>query len=70
MTATYHGGAVAAGHRATAEAAAEILQDGGTAFDAAIAALAAACEHGGPSLVDIICQPLHEARAPVSEWVA
>ena len=43
MTATYHGGAVAAGHRATAEAAAEILQDGGTAFDAAIAALAAAC---------------------------
>lgn len=34
------------------------------------AALAAACEHGGPSLVDIVCQPLHEARAPVSEWVA
>ncbi|HEY2337773.1 MAG TPA: thiamine pyrophosphate-binding protein [Burkholderiales bacterium] len=25
---------------------------------------------GGPSLVDIVCQPLHEARAPVSEWVA
>ena len=39
----HRGGAVAAGHRATAEAAAEILQDGGTAFDAAIAALAAAC---------------------------
>jgi acetolactate synthase-1/2/3 large subunit len=24
----------------------------------------------GPSLVDIVCQPLHEAKAPVSEWVA
>jgi len=24
----------------------------------------------GPALVDIVCQPLHEARAPVSEWVA
>ena len=23
-----------------------------------------------PSLVDIVCQPLHEAKAPVSEWVA
>ena len=32
--------------------------------------LAAAAEHGGPALVDIIAQPLHEARAPVSEWVA
>jgi acetolactate synthase-1/2/3 large subunit len=34
------------------------------------ATLAAAAEHGGPALVDIITQPLHEARAPVSEWVA
>jgi acetolactate synthase-1/2/3 large subunit len=25
---------------------------------------------GEPSLVDIVCQPLHEAKAPVSEWVA
>ena len=33
-------------------------------------ALAAALEHGGPSLVDIICQPLHEAAAPVTEWIA
>lgn len=33
-------------------------------------ALAAAAEYGGPALVDIIAQPLHEARAPVSEWVA
>jgi acetolactate synthase-1/2/3 large subunit len=33
-------------------------------------ALRAAFAHGGPSLVDIVCQPLHEARAPVSEWVA
>ncbi len=32
-------------------------------------ALTAAISHGGPSLVDIVCQPLHEARAPVSEWV-
>jgi acetolactate synthase-1/2/3 large subunit len=24
----------------------------------------------GPTLIDVICQPLHEARAPVSEWVA
>jgi acetolactate synthase-1/2/3 large subunit len=34
------------------------------------AVLAAAAEHGGPALVDVITQPLHEARAPVSEWVA
>ena len=34
------------------------------------AALAAALEHGGPSLVDIQTQPLQEANAPVSEWVA
>ena len=32
--------------------------------------LKTAVEHGGPTLVDIVCQPLHEARAPVSEWVA
>jgi acetolactate synthase-1/2/3 large subunit len=25
---------------------------------------------GGPTLVDVVCQPLQEARAPVSEWVA
>ena len=30
----------------------------------------AAVEHDGPSLVDVIAQPLNEARAPVSEWVA
>ena len=29
---------------------------------------ALACQ--GPTLVDIVCQPLHEANAPVSEWVA
>jgi len=33
-------------------------------------ALAAALAHDGPSLVDVHTQPLHEARAPVSEWVA
>jgi len=33
-------------------------------------ALAAAAEHGGPALVDILTQPLQDARAPVSEWVA
>jgi acetolactate synthase-1/2/3 large subunit len=33
-------------------------------------ALAAALNHAGPALVDVISQPLHEARAPVSEWVA
>jgi acetolactate synthase-1/2/3 large subunit len=26
--------------------------------------------HDGPTLVDVICQPLHEAKAPVSEWIA
>lgn len=34
------------------------------------AAFAAAAEHGGPTLVDVLTQPLHEANAPVSEWVA
>lgn len=38
--------------------------------DALKPALAAAAEHGGPALVDIVTQPLHEAKAPVSEWVA
>ena len=33
-------------------------------------ALRTAIESGEPTLVDLICQPLHEARAPVSEWVA
>lgn len=36
-------GAVAAGHQITAEAAAEILKEGGNAFDAALAALFASC---------------------------
>lgn len=36
-------GVVAAGHQVTAEAAAEILSDGGNAFDAVIAGLLAAC---------------------------
>ena len=29
-----------------------------------------ALEAGGPTLVDVVTQPLHEARAPVSRWVA
>ena len=29
-----------------------------------------ALDADGPTLVDVVCQPLHEARAPVSEWVA
>ncbi len=29
-----------------------------------------AAEHPGPTLVDVICQPLQDAKAPVSEWVA
>jgi acetolactate synthase I/II/III large subunit len=29
-----------------------------------------AVAHGGPTLVDVVCQPLQEAQAPVSEWVA
>ncbi|MDX1374923.1 MAG: thiamine pyrophosphate-binding protein [Burkholderiales bacterium] len=33
-------------------------------------ALRQAVAHPGPSLVDVVCQPLHEAQAPVSEWVA
>jgi len=32
--------------------------------------LAQALAHDGPSLVDVVTQPLHEAHAPVSEWVA
>jgi acetolactate synthase-1/2/3 large subunit len=29
-----------------------------------------ALDHNGPTLIDVISQPLHEAAAPVSEWVA
>ncbi len=32
--------------------------------------LKAAINHPGPTLVDIISQPLNEANAPVSEWIA
>jgi acetolactate synthase-1/2/3 large subunit len=32
--------------------------------------LAAAIAAGEPALVDVACQPLHEARAPVSEWIS
>ncbi len=38
--------------------------------DSLAVALQSALSHGGPSLVDIVTQPLHEAKAPVSEWVA
>lgn len=34
------------------------------------AVLREAIAHPGPTLVDVISQPLHEAAAPVSEWVA
>ena len=34
------------------------------------AVLAEALAHDGPTLVDVISQPLHEAAAPVSEWIA
>ena len=33
-------------------------------------ALAAAVALGAPALVDVVCQPLEQARAPVSEWIA
>jgi acetolactate synthase-1/2/3 large subunit len=33
-------------------------------------ALAQALGAGAPALVDVVTQPLHEARAPVSEWIA
>ena len=29
-----------------------------------------AIKHKGPSLIDIISQPLQDAKAPVSEWIA
>ncbi|WP_454854713.1 thiamine pyrophosphate-binding protein [Rhizobium binxianense] len=35
-----------------------------------IPVLKEALAHDGPTLVDVISQPLHEAAAPVSEWVA
>jgi acetolactate synthase-1/2/3 large subunit len=34
------------------------------------AVLSEALAHDGPTLIDVISQPLHEAAAPVSEWVA
>lgn len=41
-----------------------------TAPDKLAGALQQALAHDGPALVDIVCQPLQEAKAPVSEWVA
>ena len=38
--------------------------------DGCRAVLKAAIDHPGPTLVDIISQPLNEANAPVSEWIA
>lgn len=38
--------------------------------DALRSALSAALSASGPNVVDVCCQPLHEARAPVSEWIA
>jgi acetolactate synthase-1/2/3 large subunit len=29
-----------------------------------------ALAYGAPSLVDVVCQPLEQAKAPVSEWIA
>ncbi len=48
MTTGHEFGVVAAGHRLTAQAASDILRDGGHAADAAIAALAMAC----------VCEPV------------
>ena len=45
-------GVVAAGHRCTAEAAAEVLRAGGNAYDAVLAALAAAC-----AAEPVLCTP-------------
>jgi len=33
------------------------------------ATIGEAVEHGGPALVDILCQPLEEANAPVRRWM-
>ena len=33
-------------------------------------AFSAALQAPGPTLIDILTQPLHEAEAPVSEWIA
>lgn len=41
-----------------------------TAADALAGALEAALRADEPTLVDIVAQPLHEAHAPVSEWIA
>lgn len=38
--------------------------------DALEATLREAVAHDGPALVDVISQPLNEAAAPVSEWIA
>ncbi len=38
--------------------------------DALESTLRKAVEHDGPTLVDVISQPLNEAAAPVSEWIA
>ena len=35
-----------------------------------VSVLREAIAHDGPTLVDVISQPLHEAAAPMSEWVA
>ncbi|HEY7165151.1 MAG TPA: thiamine pyrophosphate-binding protein [Candidatus Binatia bacterium] len=54
-----------------AVAAAFGLQSWRVTDPAALAnALKQALECSGPALVDVVCQPLHQAKAPVSEWIA
>ena len=38
--------------------------------EALVGVLREAVGHDGPTLVDVISQPLNEAKAPVSEWIA
>jgi acetolactate synthase-1/2/3 large subunit len=38
--------------------------------DEIASALKEALGRPGPTLVEVVCQPLHEARAPVSKWIA
>lgn len=52
-----------------ADAVRDIFGRCGDTHAAVASALKEAVDHDGPTLVNVISQPLHEAGAPVTQWI-